>query len=529
MPIASDSWVSFNSRIGKLNSYNTDFDTSIYTQSGYASITGYSSGNSSVVVINTSLGYYISGTPGHYIKKINNDNVEEWVTFDSLVSGDPLAIDLNYKFSDRLDGYFGNEAFGVGAIIAMNMNGACPCQYTSVFNNFDIEPFRLQDIRQNYSFAKVADSGALDSIPDIVYTLGQIEISRVIAGYAAIKLCTDNSPCYLYNEDCLPLTDSSGNVFRISNCTYNFSGIPNDRIIFLDNREDIEFVKVYLNASQILTVHSGRYIWPFEEETNLSRYDNLIANIRRDLPTDNIFVDTVASISLGSTSVIDILNPVEQYTANCFFLKKGDAVAVVAPTVASFNYGEEPHLGAGNSISLSMPAGLQAGDLLVAFVGVFDSNAVAVDVPFGWTKLHEISDSIITLAVLYKTATSEDITAGSITFTSGGSVELITASLSRIINTSGISDYEYNTDGGSFATSINIPAATPVGAPSLSLVCGFGVGGINTIASVTSMFTGTYITQGYDPNTDTSPTPVYTITQNSEFSLAGYHIILEAA
>ena len=148
---------------------------------------------------------------------------------------------------------------------------------------------------------------------------------------------------------------------------------------------------------------------------------------------------------------------------------------VTAPTVASYNTNQL--YGVNSSITVTKPTGLEAGDVLVAYIITGDGSGHTINTPTNWTSVYASSQSAYRrYKAMYKVADSSDASASNFSFTTDAAVSYIGAILVRVTGvpvgseirgTYGDKDIDGNTTA-SFA-----PAITPLFENSLVLA-GFG-------------------------------------------------------
>lgn len=167
-------------------------------------------------------------------------------------------------------------------------------------------------------------------------------------------------------------------------------------------------------------------------------------------------------------------------------------MAVVQESTSTYTGGN------GDTFVLAHPTGLQAGDLMVLFV----TNALGTSVTSGWTSLFSIHQ-YGRLRAEYKIATAGDVSAGSTTFTRGGSHPGTYMGL--LVRYSGVdgttpigTDISTNTTTSSFYT-LTTTTITPDYADSLLVVGGYQFGNTNSdITSATIVTDDPGLTAGAD-------------------------------
>ena len=102
------------------------------------------------------------------------------------------------------------------------------------------------------------------------------------------------------------------------------------------------------------------------------------------------------------------------------------------PVLASTSNASRNNTSSGN-ISVSNPASLTAGDEMCLFVTLYETGSgQTIATPSGWTSRHNVALSFVSRACFTKTATSGDVSAGSVTVSSTGGGDFMSASFHRI-------------------------------------------------------------------------------------------------
>jgi hypothetical protein len=125
-----------------------------------------------------------------------------------------------------------------------------------------------------------------------------------------------------------------------------------------------------------------------------------------------------------------------------------------------------------SSVTITKPTGLTSGDLMVAFLAMYDGASAnrTFSTPSGWTlvtKSTEGSSRLVRTACFRKVADSGDVAASNFTFSLSGSASYVSGYLSRItgqIASPSITIYESDDDnttgGSSFSATTALTPAT---------------------------------------------------------------------
>lgn len=153
--------------------------------------------------------------------------------------------------------------------------------------------------------------------------------------------------------------------------------------------------------------------------------------------------------------------------ATCAFVQASTAAAFSAPTIR----GSGIQSSSASSYTVSWPTGTVAGDFALIFIG-HGWNAIT---PAGWTQLNILTGSNWNGACFGRVLSNADITAGSVTLTTGGVFNGVIAIITFQGPTAGIrAGYTTATQNVTGAATRTL-AATPDGYPSTTdIVCYFG-------------------------------------------------------
>lgn len=130
--------------------------------------------------------------------------------------------------------------------------------------------------------------------------------------------------------------------------------------------------------------------------------------------------------------------------------------------------------GSASSITVPNPSGLTAGDEMCLFVFMYETGSTqTINTPSGWTSRQNSGSQFVSYACFTKTATAGDVSAGSVTITSTGGSDLMSASIHRITgavlpSVAFLSEIDIKDDNS--ATLTHTTALTPTTAESLILV-----------------------------------------------------------
>ena len=139
----------------------------------------------------------------------------------------------------------------------------------------------------------------------------------------------------------------------------------------------------------------------------------------------------------------------------------------------------------GNSLTITKPTGLSAGDLLVCMLSG-DTNTGVINTPSGWTAVTSNSSTYLMTKSVYKVADSTDAAAANFTFTRTQNSYLL-GTLMRItgFDSGSIIGTSNSNIGGSGGSSFSITTVTPSKANSLLII-----GASNVTATDPSTITG---------------------------------------
>ena len=146
-----------------------------------------------------------------------------------------------------------------------------------------------------------------------------------------------------------------------------------------------------------------------------------------------------------------------------------------------------------NSLTITAPSGIEVGDLLLFFVGYYETGGGRLmGTPTGFTTLHKTGDSFEGVGCFHKIAVTADTTAPNYSITFDGGVDHIGMSMHRISgvgNTTGIraSDFKVSASNtGTTTTPIYASSMTPLTDDSLAVVMFMGsstnMGSVQTLA-----------------------------------------------
>jgi len=172
------------------------------------------------------------------------------------------------------------------------------------------------------------------------------------------------------------------------------------------------------------------------------------------------------------------------------------------PVLASTSNASRNNTGSG-TINVSNPASLTAGDEMCLFVTLYETGSgQTIATPSGWTSRHNVALNFVSRACFTKTATSGDVSAGSVTVSSTGGGDFMSASFHRITGSVAPSiAFSSEDDAGSAPYTT---ALTPTTLESLVLV--FFSGADNSLGAVPTA-------SGY------SLTPTTSLTEVSDLGL----------
>lgn len=131
-----------------------------------------------------------------------------------------------------------------------------------------------------------------------------------------------------------------------------------------------------------------------------------------------------------------------------------------------------------SSITVTNPTGLTAGDEMCLFVLLYETgSSQEITTPSGWTSRHNTAENFVSLACFTKTATAGDVSAGSVTISSTGGSDFMSASIHRITGAvNPTTAFSSEIDIGDFTPSATfLTAITPVVDESLILLFFAGV------------------------------------------------------
>lgn len=177
---------------------------------------------------------------------------------------------------------------------------------------------------------------------------------------------------------------------------------------------------------------------------------------------------------------------------------------MAAPVVAS----SSTNSAAASSVVVTKPTGVAVGDVLVAIVTAYDTGAIELDTPSGWTRQHYPTSPTNRRWALYtKIANSGDVSASDYTFSTGGAANAVIAGIARITGAASgneIAATEYD-EASSTASPSFTGTSTPASADTLVLmaICTNGTAGVPTVSSYASTPAMTW-TEVFDASLDFS-------------------------
>lgn len=150
--------------------------------------------------------------------------------------------------------------------------------------------------------------------------------------------------------------------------------------------------------------------------------------------------------------------------------------------------------GSATSITVSNPSGLTAGDEMCLFVTMYETgSSKSIQTPAGWTGVYNDTADNVSRACFMKTATAGDVSAGSVTISSTGGSDYMSASIHRITGAvpHTISIFS-EVDDSTFTPSATLTTSlTPVASESLVLMYFHGGDNALSAAPTASGYTST--------------------------------------